>query len=680
MQAVSALDQSALKALLEAGGEPQAVLDRYGGVQVANSAWEGRFGLGPAPSRGLRFVQLSPDLILATCAPELVQVPGLVLTLDSQGTILFCNLILPGLTGEQVLGSSIYQWVEPDYHAVIDQGIRGVFELGETVHFEVPGPGPHGTRAWYTGSVGPVRRDGRVELANLVAVDSTASRQARDQLALYEQIYLHSNDAIAVVDLEGRYLMQNQAHAELLGYTDQELEGQTPAIHLGEESFGAIAAELAATGKCRTGAVSRAKDGTIRPLELSAFTVFDGEQKPVCYVGIKRDMSEHKAIEEELARARDAALHSARQKSEFLRNMSHEIRTPMNGVIAMTELLLDTPLTEEQLRLAETVHSSADSLLTILDDVLDFSKIEAGLLKFESIAFPPEAVVEAVLNLLRGQALARGLELSCHLSEEVPSTVVGDPGRLRQVLTNLVGNALKFTQQGSVRVRVTEPSTGLLEFEVADTGPGISQEDQAQLFHPFFQTQTGQRAGGTGLGLAISLQLVKLMGGEMRVRSELGQGATFTFTARFKQPQSLQTPGPDGQVQQPLPSGLRILVVEDNAMNAAVIDRQLRRLGLEPKLARDGREAVELAHNESFDIVLMDCEMPRMDGYEACAEVRRQCGRQLVIIAMTAHALEGDRERCLKAGMDDYMSKPVTTEQLHGMLERWSKDRQKNPT
>lgn len=676
MQAVSALDQSALKALLETGREPQAVLDRQGQVQVANSSWEGRFGLGAAPSRGLRLVNLSEDLILATCVPELVQVPGFVVTLDSRGTILFCNQILPGLSEEQVLGSSLYGWVEPDYHPVIENDLSAVFERRETVSFEVPGPGPNGTRAWYTGSIGPVLRDGQVEFANLVAVDSTASRQARDQLTLYEQIYLNSNDAIAVVDLQGNYLMQNQAHAQMLGYTDRELEGQTPAIHLGEEVFGAIAAELAASGTCRTGALSRARDGTTRPLELSAFTVFDSEQKPVCYVGIKRDMSEHKAIEAELARARDAALHSARQKSEFLRNMSHEVRTPMNGVIAMTELLLDTPLTEEQRRLAETVHSSADSLLTILDDVLDFSKIEAGLLKFEWVAFSPGAVVEAVLNLLRGQALTRGLELSCQLSEEVPSVVVGDPGRLRQVLTNLVGNALKFTREGFVKVRVSHLSGGLLEFEVADTGPGISQEDQAHLFHPFFQTQAGLRAGGTGLGLAISLQLVRLMGGDMRVASQPGHGATFSFTARFKPPHPHQTPETDDPVgSQPLPSSLRILVVEDNAMNAAVIERQLRRLGLDPKLARDGREAVGMSRQETFDIVLMDCEMPHMDGYEACAELRRQSGRELVIIAMTAHALEGDRERCLEAGMDDYLSKPVTTEQLRTMLQIWSSKR-----
>lgn len=708
---------------------------------------------------------------------------GFVLSLDRDGRILYCNPILPGLTRESVLGTSALDFIDERFHARFQENLAAVFR-GETVAFENQALGPNGSMAWYLGTMGPVMRDGEVLLANLQAVDITYAREKGERLNMFEQIYKHSNDAIAVIDLQGKYLMQNRAHAELLGYSDRELEEKTPAIHLGEEAFGQIASELAAHAACRTTAVSRAKNGTVLPLELSAFKVSDPDGQPICYVGIKRDMSEHKAFEAELARARDAALHSARQKSEFLRNVSHEIRTPMNGVIAMTELLLDTDLSEDQRHLADTVHSSAASLLTILDDILDFSKIEAGLLSFQAVEFNLEQTLESVLALLRGQAIARGLELSGQLDEDVPRKVVGDPGRLRQVLTNLIGNALKFTQKGSVRVSVSRAGERL-RFEVADTGPGISPEDQAQLFSPFFQTAEGQRAGGTGLGLAISLQLVRLMDGELSVESQLGQGARFSFTAR------LGTTGPpeqraaapvlvveDNQTQrdillqklhhlgveaqgladldpglvtdevrlvlldrslgerdglqvchgltggarwvlllpagQPAPSScelaeagvaevlskpvddtalaevlnraglrseqlppdLRVLVVEDNAMNSAVIQRQLERLGLHPELASHGAEA--LTKEGPFDIVLMDCEMPQMDGYEACAEIRRRLGENgPIIIAMTAHALQGDRERCLQAGMNDYLSKPVKTEQLREMLERWAGRREK---
>lgn len=770
-----------LEKMLEGQAEPQALVDDDFQLLLSNAAWRRQYGETVPPPSSLRLTDLGEGLRLAACPGPPPRMPGYVLSLDRDGLIQFCSPIMAGYSQAEILGRPATDFLEASYHDKFRTDLKAAYQ-GETVCFEVEGAGPGGTRARYFGTIGPVMREDRVVLVNLLAVDVTELRETGQRLNLFEQIYHNSNDAIAVVDLEGVYIMQNRAHAELLGYSDRELDGQTPAIHLGEEAFSQIATELATHGNCRTTAISRAKDGKTMPLELSAFTVFDPDNKPVCFVGIKRDMSEHKAIEAELARARDAALHSARQKSEFLRNMSHEIRTPMNGVIAMTELLLETGLDEEQYRLADTVHSSAASLLTILDDILDFSKIEAGLLNFQSIEFDLEQTVEAVLALLRGQAMTKELELSGRLAPDVPRQVVGDPGRLRQVLTNLIGNALKFTRRGSVRVEVNRQGE-LLRFEVVDTGPGISREDQAQLFSPFYQTSEGQRAGGTGLGLAISRQLVQLMGGELEVDSELGHGSTFRFTARLGKRQEKSStatapilvvedntaqrdillqklrhlgweaegtadlelerltpevklvlldrslPGRDGlEVCQQLgeqrgqrswilllpagqvapeprelaragmvdclskpvaeeallsslerlglqgarlPSDLRVLVVEDNAMNSAVIQRQLERLGLHPELACHGQEA--LAKEGPFDIVLMDCEMPHMDGYEASTELRRRLGDEgPVIIAMTAHALQGDRERCLAAGMDDYLSKPVKTEALREMLERWT--------
>jgi PAS domain S-box-containing protein len=519
-------------------------------------------------------------------------------------------------------------------------------------------------------------------LSHVLAVSPLPDNPDRAESQRYMAILNQIGDGCAVVDLRGNYVFANDAFCRMFNFQKRDLIGASFKDAISEEradTLRSLYGEVYRTGESRQLEYQVFPKGRdMMFIDQSVSLERDANGQAVAFVSITRDCTARTLAEQDADRARRAAEEANCAKSEFLANMSHEIRTPMNGIIGMSALVLDTGLTAEQADYISTVKSSAESLLTILNDVLDFAKIESRKLDLERIAFSPSEVVSKAMQLFAPQAAANGIVLDLAVSPVVPPWLVGDPTRLRQVVTNLVGNALKFTERGSVAVSAAlDPADGAgvaLHLRVADTGIGIAADKRAQIFDAFTQADgsTTRRFGGTGLGLTISATLVSLMGGRIWVDSEPGAGSTFHVVLPFDVAESApELPAPAAAV--PAPSRpVRILLVEDNTVNQRVAAGLLTRRGHQVTIAPDGAEALDRLAHETFDVVLMDLQMPMISGIEATIAIRereRTAGGHIRIVAMTAHAMAGDRERCLEAGMDDYLPKPIVPQKLFAAVE-----------
>jgi two-component system sensor histidine kinase/response regulator len=513
--------------------------------------------------------------------------------------------------------------------------------------------------------------------------DMTQEKQIMDQLRESEEKYRTILDAIEdgyyEVDLKGYLTFFNRSFCRILGYSEEELKGRNFREFSDEEGRRKAYEgfnKVFTTGVHAEGFVWELmrKDGSNRHVEASISLIKGSEDRTVGFRGILRDITERKVAEQMLKRAKEEAEAASTAKSEFLANMSHEIRTPMNGIIGMTELTLGTRLTKEQREYLRMVKMSANSLLSLLNSVLDLAKIESRKIELEEIDFDLRTTVEHAVETVAVKAGESGLELTCRIKPEIPTALVGDPSRLRQILLNLLGNAVKFTEQGEVglevKIETEDDSSVLLHFVVFDTGIGIPPEKLQTVFESFQQVDGSitRKYEGTGLGLTISKELAELMGGGIWVESELGKGSIFHFTAHFRLSDKEVTDSLSLKDQDI--AGLRVLIIDDNATNRLVFHEMTSLWGLIPTEVAGGDQALtelERAHSagQPYHLVLLDLQMPGLDGFEVAKRVRENpIGFDLEIIMLTSLGLKGDAERCREVGIGVYLVKPVRQAEL----------------
>jgi two-component system, sensor histidine kinase and response regulator len=513
------------------------------------------------------------------------------------------------------------------------------------------------------------------------------------ELQKWEKIFRAAKWGIFVINPEDNTLQAaNPALAEMHGYAAAaELVGLDFAELVdgsSRDKFTEIAGIVARDEHCIVELNHLKRNGEKFPVLVAITSVKDEKGKLLYYAGNTQDITERKKLEQELKQAHDEALKSARFKSEFLANMSHEIRTPMNGVIGMTGLLLDTELDAEQRKFAEVIRSSGEALLTVINDVLDFSKVEAGKLEFETLDFDLRETIESTIEILSDKAKSQFNEVTSLIYSQVPLALRGDAGRLRQVLTNLIGNAIKFTEKGEVIVRVKKESETeryvRLHFSVSDTGIGLSEETKNSLFEPFTQSDasTTRKYGGTGLGLAISKRLVEMMDGEIGVESVLGKGSTFWFTVQLeKQPEQAKEP----EAKKEAFPNLRVLIVDDNSVNREVLAHQTTSWGMITEEISSGGEVLPalenaLSRGKPFDLILLDLQMPELNGFETAALLQKSDIKMIPpIILFSSLGARGHDEKAKQLGIAAYLSKPFRQEELFKCIKNVLEQNKKSP-
>ncbi len=511
----------------------------------------------------------------------------------------------------------------------------------------------------------------------------------------YQAVINNIADSLITIDSKGIIKSFNKACEALFGYQPEEVIGENIRVLMpfpyaaehdqylenchqsGHKKIIGISREV----------LAKRKDDSMFPIDLTVSEFYLSEER--YFIGIIRDITQRKMTEEALVEAKEKAEVSNTLKSEFLASMSHEIRTPMNGIIGTNHLLLSTTLDKEQRKLVDISLTSATTLLDLINDILDFSKIEAHKLDIESIPFDMHILASNIISMLQVSSQKKNIKLELNYSDSIPESVIGDPNRIRQILLNLVNNAIKFTKYGSVSLTIyCKKVNDYLDFHfsVRDTGIGIAKDKVKSVFNKFEQANqsTTREYGGTGLGLAICQQLTHLMGGEIGVDSELGLGSNFYFSLPLKRNENKELENINdihsihhsAKNKMPNLKGMHILVAEDNEINQVIISTLLEQCQCDITIVNNGKEAVEHVSQRKYDLIFMDCQMPVMDGFMATEairayEIEKQESNKLTIIAFTANAIQGDKDKCIAAGMDDYLSKPVEPEALAQIIKKW---------
>jgi len=632
------------------------------------------------------------------------RLPIHVTRVDLDGRITFANETFCHLVGkpaEALIGLTDFDFSPAELAQKYQEDNRQVAASGTALHAIEENRLDGGLSYYEVWKLPVYNPSGQVVEIQAVFWDVTEREVNRAALAVERDLLRTLMDSlpdlIYVKDADGRYITVNRSLQKLWG---------NPSLEsiVGRRVFDFVRADLAGIYDQADQDVLRRDHAVIdseeevvtasgerRIYSTTKMPLHDQQGNVTGLVGIDRDITRRKRAEEELRQARQMADAANRAKSDFLANMSHEIRTPLNAVIGITDLLLEGDLGQTHRDYLEIIRDSGETLMVVINDILDFSKIEAGHLELESQAFNLPEVIRNATRALVLRAHGKAIDLACKIDDHVPDMVVGDSVRLRQVVTNLIGNAIKFTPQGSVTVSVRclsdSPSDTDVQFEVCDTGIGIPADKLDHIFKAFAQADasTTRRFGGTGLGLAICTRLVQAMGGQLQVRSHVGTGSEFHFSLRLPKAKAVaieaSTPVPaltegeestPGELDVQPKRSLRILLAEDSKMNQVLAIGILQREGHVVTVANDGQEAIEAFQSHPFDLILMDVQMPEVDGLQATTAIREleaSSGDHIPILAMTAHALTGDRERCLATGMDGYLSKPIRLKDLVRTIE-----------
>ena len=627
---------------------------------------------------------------------------GLIVVLaDLKGNINFVNKRVKNCTGfepEEIIGKHFSSLVDKTWVPAINNNFRRQIQTKEfELQIEFPLIVKSGEPVWVEQSSTVLSEDGKPIGFQCILKDITEKKKAEEEAKKSEMekeenqyrlqsILDNSTLIVYIKDLDGKYLLINKKYKELYQLTDEQAIGKTDFELLPEEEAQRnYDMDQYVVKEEKTIEIEETieKSGNIYNLLMVRFPLYDKNHNIYGTVGIANDITERTLYGKHLIEEKSKAEMAEQLQEQFLANMSHEIRTPMNGIIGMTNILIDTPLSDEQREFVHVIKKSSDNLLVLINDILDISKIKAGKLRIEKIDFQLRETVENTLVPFNVKIMQKGLKLGFVVDRNIPDMLVGDPHRLNQVLTNLLGNAIKFTEKGEINLGIKlaerHKDTVSLEFMVSDTGIGVTQDKLQYIFESFTQAETGitRKFGGTGLGLSITKKLIELQDGTIDVSSEQGKGTTFTFVLDYtiSSKQEIIKPKMVSELKaldKDKLSDKKILVVEDNETNQKVIFHMLKKFGLDISIVNNGKEAIKvLGEACQFDLIIMDLQMPEMDGFETTKYLRQELKLKTPIFAMTASALRNEKAKCFELGMNEYLTKPFVPAELHQQLKKY---------